>query len=194
MHCPTQKYNSKLKLGRGFTLEELKEAGIHRRLAPTIGITVDHRRTNKSAESLQLNVERLKEYKSRLIVFPRRNNKVKKGDATKSEIAAAKLDSSDVNALPKAGDAVSFTAITDVSTLIQSALRPHDFILFAISHHSLTNQIRKIFIFLLQELKEFKAYSSLRAARNDAKLVGIRAKKAKEGKGEEAPAKTAGDD
>ena len=123
VHCPTQKYNSKLKLGRGFTLEELKEAGIHRRLAPTIGITVDHRRTNKSAESLQLNVERLKEYKSRLIVFPRRNNKVKKGDATKSEIAAAKLDSTSVNAVPKAGDAVSFTTITDVSTLDSSVSR-----------------------------------------------------------------------
>lgn len=39
-----------------------------------------------------------------------------------------------------------------------------------------------------QELKNFKAYSALRAARADARLVGVRAKKSKEGKDEAAPA------
>jgi hypothetical protein len=43
---------------------------------------------------------------------------------------------------------------------------------------------------LIQELKSFKAYSSLRAARADSRLVGIRAKKQKEGK-EDAPAAAA---
>jgi hypothetical protein len=43
---------------------------------------------------------------------------------------------------------------------------------------------------LTQELKSFKAYSSLRAARADSRLVGIRAKKQKEGK-EDAPAAAA---
>jgi large subunit ribosomal protein L13e len=146
----TLQYNSKIKLGRGFTLEELKEAGINRKLAPTIGITVDHRRTNKSVESLTRNVERLKEYKARLVVFPRRNNKIKNGDATKAEIAESKLDTSSVNVLPKTADAVTFAPITE-------------------------------------DMTAFKGYSSLRAARADAKLVGIRAKKAKETKGD-APA------
>jgi hypothetical protein len=38
----------------------------------------------------------------------------------------------------------------------------------------------------LQELKKFNAYSSLRSARADAKLVGVRAKKQKEA-AEKAP-------
>ena len=86
-------------------------------MAPTIGISVDHRRTNKSVESLTLNVERLKEYKARLLIFPRRNSKVKKGDATKAEINDTKFDTN-VNTIPKMGDAVTFTTITDVSLAI----------------------------------------------------------------------------
>ena len=49
--------------------------------ARTVGIAVDHRRKNRSVESLEANVQRLKEYQSRLIVFPRRAGKAKKGDA-----------------------------------------------------------------------------------------------------------------
>lgn len=71
VRCPTQKYNTRVRLGRGFSLEELKAAGLNRRLARTIGISVDHRRRNRSVETLQLNVQRLKEYKSRLLLFPR---------------------------------------------------------------------------------------------------------------------------
>ena len=39
----------------------------------------------------------------------------------------------------------------------------------------------------------FKAYGSLRAARNDAKLVGIRLKKSKEGK-DDAPTNAKSDE
>merc|ERR1712066_882224 len=65
-----------------------KEAKIPAKLAPTIGIAVDHRRRNKCAESLQANVNRLKLYKSKLLVFPKRSGKngVKKGDTPKSEL------------------------------------------------------------------------------------------------------------
>jgi len=87
VRAPTQKYNSKLRLGRGFTLEELKEAKINPKFALSVGISVDHRRTNKSQESFDLNVARLNDYKSRLVVFPRKSRKVVKGDATKEEIA-----------------------------------------------------------------------------------------------------------
>ncbi|CAG8530723.1 1442_t:CDS:2 [Racocetra fulgida] len=72
VRCPTIKYNTKLRAGRGFTLDELKAAGIRRKEALTIGIPVDHRRKNRSEESLNLNVERLRAYKDRLIVFPRK--------------------------------------------------------------------------------------------------------------------------
>mmetsp|Transcript_118429 Transcript_118429/g.287388 ORF Transcript_118429/g.287388 Transcript_118429/m.287388 type:complete len:221 (-) Transcript_118429:175-837(-) len=87
---PTQRYNFKTRLGRGFTLEELKAAGIPKKLAPTIGIAVDHRRRNRSEESLALNSKRLKEYKASLILFPRRTAKPKAGDSDAGELAMAK--------------------------------------------------------------------------------------------------------
>merc|ERR1712142_478145 len=72
VRCPTYKYNTKVRMGRGFTLEELKTAGIGKKYAATIGLCVDHRRKNRGPESLQANVQRLKEYKSKLIVFPKK--------------------------------------------------------------------------------------------------------------------------
>jgi large subunit ribosomal protein L13e len=73
VRCPTFKYNIKLRSGRGFTLEELKAAGIAKKVARTIGIAVDFRRKNRSEESLNMNVERLKEYKNRLVLFPKKS-------------------------------------------------------------------------------------------------------------------------
>uniref|UniRef100_A0A7S0T5W9 60S ribosomal protein L13 n=1 Tax=Erythrolobus madagascarensis TaxID=708628 RepID=A0A7S0T5W9_9RHOD len=89
VQCPTVKYNMKQRLGRGFTLEELKEAEMPKKLAGTVGIAVDHRRKNRSVEGFQRNVQRLKEYKSRLIVFPKRAGKPKAGDSDASELATA---------------------------------------------------------------------------------------------------------
>ena len=89
VHPPTIKYNYKRRQGRGFTCAELKEAGIKRKEARTIGIAVDHRRRNRSAESLQLNAQRLKEYKAKLIVFPRKRGKPKAGDADVAELEKA---------------------------------------------------------------------------------------------------------
>ena len=54
-----------------------------------MGICVDHRRRNKSLESLELNVQRLKTYKDKLVVFPRHAAKPKQGDASAAECAAA---------------------------------------------------------------------------------------------------------
>ncbi|KAI8886431.1 50S ribosomal protein L13e [Backusella circina FSU 941] len=89
VRCPTLRYNMKLRSGRGFTLEELKEAGVRRKEARSIGIAVDHRRRNQSNESLELNVQRLKAYKAKLIVFPRKAGKPKKGDSEAAEVAGA---------------------------------------------------------------------------------------------------------
>jgi len=90
VRCPTIKYNRRVRAGRGFTLAELKEAGIPRKLAPTIGISVDSRRQNLSEESLAVNVERLKAYNARLILFPRKLGQHKKGDASKEDVKNAK--------------------------------------------------------------------------------------------------------
>ena len=57
--------------------------------AQTIGISVDPRRRNKSVEALQLNVQRLKEYKAKLILFPIKGSKPRKGDASKEDMEKA---------------------------------------------------------------------------------------------------------
>jgi large subunit ribosomal protein L13e len=60
-------------------------AGLNAGFARSIGISVDHRRRNKSVESLQQNVQRLKEYRSKLILFPLHpKKKLRKGEATVS--------------------------------------------------------------------------------------------------------------
>ena len=156
VHCPTQKYSSKVKLGRGFTLEELKEAGINRQFAKSVGIAVDHRRTNKCTESLNLNVDRLKDYKARLILFPRNAKKPTKGDATSEQVKEATQLKGPIAPVTKASKAVEFVDVSD-------------------------------------ELKESSAYATLRTARNDERMVGIRAKKQKE-KAEKGEKPEKGDD
>jgi len=107
VHCPTQRYSAKVRLGKGFTIEELKAAGLTARYARTVGIAVDHRRTNKSAESLAANVARLEEYKSKLIVFPKKRlSKVKNGDSSAEECKAATQFKGTVLPLAKASNEI----------------------------------------------------------------------------------------
>merc|ERR1719487_2968463 len=80
VRAPTVRYNRKLRAGRGFTKTELKQAGFRPKEALTLGVPVDHRRRNRSEEGLKLNVERLEAYKARLVVFPKKAGKAKKGD------------------------------------------------------------------------------------------------------------------
>lgn len=65
----------KVREGYGFTLTELKQAGIHKKEARGLGIKVDYRRRNLSEEGLKTNVDRLKDYKARIIVFPKRTRR-----------------------------------------------------------------------------------------------------------------------
>ncbi|OCT45055.1 60S ribosomal protein L13 [Cladophialophora carrionii] len=89
VRCPTIKYNRRARAGRGFTVQELKEAGIPRKLASTIGIAIDPRRLNTNQETLTLNVQRLKTYKSRLILFPRKSGQFKKLDSSEDDVKLA---------------------------------------------------------------------------------------------------------
>ena len=144
VRCPTVRYHTKLRAGRGFTLDELKRAGLSSRYAQTIGIAVDYRRHNKSVESIQQNVQRLKEYKSKLILFPiRPNKKLRKGEATEEE--------------------------RKVATQLKTEVMP-------IKTLWPTYKARKV----TDEEKNFKAFNTLRVARADARLVGIRAKRIKD--------------
>merc|ERR1711997_1280436 len=82
----SQRYNIRVRAGRGFTPSELKGAGMTVRDARQLGVAVDLRRKNKSVEGLQANVQRLKEYKAKLIVFPRKSGK---GGSSAEELSTA---------------------------------------------------------------------------------------------------------
>ena len=74
VRCQTVKYNAKVRLGRGFTLDELKAAGLKSaKWAQSVGVAVDYRRRNRSVESVQVNVDRLKQFLSKLVVFTKKN-------------------------------------------------------------------------------------------------------------------------
>ncbi|KAK2760310.1 60S ribosomal protein L13 [Arachnomyces sp. PD_36] len=162
VRCPTVKYNRRVRAGRGFTLAELKEAGVPKKLAPTIGIAVDHRRQNVSTESLSANVARLKAYKARLILFPRRGGQYKKLDSSPEEVKAAKEATDGYvknvhSALPVTNISAA-EAVTDIKKGDMPA-------------------------------GETAAYTRLREARSEARLVGVREKRAKAKADEAAAAK-----
>ncbi|RWA12579.1 hypothetical protein EKO27_g2521 [Xylaria grammica] len=135
----TVKYNRRARTGRGFSLAELSAAGIPRHLAPTIGISVDHRRVNLSEESLAINVQRLKAYQARLILFPRKT----KGPA---------LDNIETTRSIKS--AFTFEATAPGVTEINKDAMPQGV--------------------------EGGAYRTLRVARSDARLKGVREKRARD--------------
>ncbi|TPP64761.1 60S ribosomal protein L13 [Fasciola gigantica] len=89
VNCPTLRYNMKVRMGRGFTFQEIRAAGFTPKFARTIGIAVDHRRRNPTVEGLQRNVARLRAYKSRLILFPKNPAKLQPLEAKADEVKKA---------------------------------------------------------------------------------------------------------
>ena len=82
--------------------------------AQTIGIAVDRRRRNKSVEGQQENIQRLKEYRSKLILFPvHANRKLRKGEATEEERKTATQFKGQVLPISKPTAEVEFRKITD---------------------------------------------------------------------------------
>ena len=100
-------------------------------------------------ESLQLNTQRLKAYKAKLIVFPKKAGKPKKGDSPAAELQnATQVSVAMVMPIQRLPAAEAPRAITAAE-------------------------------------KSFKAYAALRKAQSDARLVGVRAKRAQEKADEE---------
>ena len=98
----TLKYKNLRRYGRGFTFEEIRRAGLTPQFARSIGISVDHRRTNTNQEQLDENVARIEAYKNKIILFPRKENEYKKGilaDSTKEQIESADAESQNFDAL-----------------------------------------------------------------------------------------------
>ena len=128
-----------------------QEAGIPRKYAATIGISVDGRRANLSTESVAINVARLEAYKARLILFPRRNGTHKHGDSSKDELTAHKEEGKTVSR--------SHTALPVLNVAREAAI----------------SEIQKSDM----EKGEIGAYKKLREARSEARHVGAREKRAK---------------
>lgn len=158
VHCPTVKYNRRVRAGRGFTRDELKEAGIPVKLARTVGIAVDNRRVNYSKESLAANVNRLKDYKARLILFPRKSGQFKKLDSSADEVNAAKA------AFATEGKTQGYTS--NVGSI------------FPINNPTPEEAVTEVKRDSLPE-GEKAAYRHLRDARSEARLQGIREKRAR---------------
>jgi len=124
VHCPTQKYSAKVRLGKGFTLEELKAAKLAPKYAMTVGIAIDWRRRNRCEGSLAANVARLEEYKKNLVIL-------KKGDAAPAQVTGT------IQPLVKPASEIEMQDVTG-------------------------------------ELKDFKAFTTMRLARQETKVVGYR--------------------
>ena len=115
----TNKYNNKIRLGRGFTKEELKKAGIlSLNYARSIGIAVDHRRKDTSNEAQTANVNRIKEYLAKMILYPRRkaDKKAIVKEATEEQLKAPEAKEQNtckcVVPLPKEEVGYTFAPIT----------------------------------------------------------------------------------
>lgn len=96
-------------------------------MAPTIGIAVDQRRRNYSKEAFDANVQRLKEYQTKLVLFPRNAKKPKtKGavpDASADKVAAAKQIKTDVLPLAKSKAAVEWKEVKQPEKSVVSSVR-----------------------------------------------------------------------
>lgn len=123
---------------------------------------MDPRRQNLSEESIAANVARLQEYKKRLIVFPRRAGKPKEGDASASEVKAAKNGQGVVSKIQGAQPT-------------RRGLMPVE------------NKVEVLEGKTADYEAEEGAFRRLREARSEARLVGVREKRAK-AKAEEAAA------
>ena len=129
----------------------IQEAGIPRKFAPTIGIAVDPRRANLSTESLAANVERLKAYQARLILFPRRVGKHKADDADKETVKTHKEEGKGARLLGKVLPIENVEKAQAIGSVKTSEIPS----------------------------QEGSVYRKLRDARSDARLVGVREKRAK---------------
>jgi len=160
VRCPTIKYNSKLRLGRGFTTIELKKAGIQKKQALGLGISIDYRRTNKSEPIFLQNIKRLKEYKARLVIFPRKKSRRNVNKKTK------KLPK------PKTAQQIERKSVRDIKNAKQYK-KP----LIPLRKPDPKKSINRRRI-SKKMLRGPTAYATLRMARGEARLVGIRKKKA----------------
>lgn len=150
VNCTTIKYNHRQRNGRGFTLQEIKAAGLGVQFARSIGIAVDHRRRNKSQEGLDKNKQRLLKYVNSLVLFPRNE---------KTPVTKAK--SGILNDTPKENQKVNPDATVNAPSRLIKRVKP-------------------IGAALLDSAKKGKVFRTIRQEWNNQRNEGKRLKKAKE--------------
>ena len=92
VHCPTVRYNRKIRLGRGFTVEEVKAAGFEPSRARFMGIAMDKFRVHTKDEIKQANIERLKAYKAKMVRVHTKTEKLPAGESIPSLFSLPKAD------------------------------------------------------------------------------------------------------
>lgn len=153
-----------------------KGVGINPKFARTIGISVDHRRKNRSEESLQSNIARLKEFRSRLIILPKKSKNNNKRKTIKVKDTKDK-DAMDVDKKPK--PPTNESILSSAGELVKAGP------IIPIVQQKDTEVTRDISISGSKESEEKKkmtAFCILREARAAAKFVGYRKKLAEKNK------------
>ena len=141
-----------LKHNEGFTLAEVKAAGLGVRFARSIGISVDHRRKNRNQESLELNKARLQNYINKLVLYPRNDKK---------PVTKAKAKTGILNDTPKEAQIVDNSAKVNV-------LPP------------LAKRVKAVSQIQLDQMKKVGVYRTLRQEWANQRNEGRRLKKEKE--------------
>ena len=158
VRCTTLKYKDRMRQGKGFTLEEIRLAGLTPGMARSIGIAVDHRRVDTNKETLDSNVSRIKVYLSKLILFPRSKSE---NEGNKKRI------------VPNSS-----------ADLLQSPSAKHGITSDEFNHLFPVPQLKKKEkpMNITEELKKQKLFPLLRKERTALKYAGIRKKRADEAK------------
>ena len=167
----------KTRYGRGFTLEELRLAGLNAQFARSIGISADHRRQDTSIEARDLNVKRLKAYLAKLILFPSKaSRKLAEKAKPKSEgkaepMADAKKEEKPAKPhkpiLPEATAEKRSSAAAKEQTSAKVVLPAQE------------PKLREKPQSITAEMKAAKVFYRLRFEKVKAKYAGIREKRAK---------------
>jgi len=150
VRCQTIRYSHRPRLGKGFTLNEIRSVGLGVEFAKTIGITVDHRRKNRSQESFEANKARLTNYLSKLVLYPKHEGHY-----------VSKAKNGILNDTPKDQQTVATAPTVNV-------LAP------------LVKRVRSVSKIELERLRKSSAYRSIRQEWNNQRNEGIRQKKARE--------------
>jgi large subunit ribosomal protein L13e len=158
----------KTRYGRGFTLEELRLAGLNPQFARSVGISADHRRQDTSLEMRDMNVKRLKAYLAKLILFPSKTSRQAAKKAAAPKAPEAKADQKPRKPLlpeatsEKQASAPAKEQMTD--KIVMPAQDP---------------KLREKPQSITAEMKAAKTYYRLRFEKTKAKFAGIREKRAK---------------